>query len=333
MTGDPTGTLVKHCAPDNPAMHLLIPYASALSERGTSALRKLQLPYLTRLLTRLTPTERVGQDEFTLTPPNERALAQQFGWQGDDGCLPFAAHQAALDGIAIGDQAWGLLTPVHWHVGTDQVSLIDPALLYLSAQESHAMFEAVRPLFEGEGWTLAWGAPGRWYAGHESLDQLACASIDRVIGRNIDLWLPSTSQARLVRRLQNEVQMLLYQQPINDARAEQGSLPVNSFWLSGCGRAQPVQPAADSAGELLMPTTLGPPMLASDWANWSEAWRALDAGPVKQAFEAARRGEPVVVTLCGERFAQRYEAVPQSLWARVRQRFVATSVAPLLEAL
>ena len=123
------------------------------------------------------------------------------------------------------------------------MSLPDPHNLHLSAQESHTLFEAVRPLFETEGWVMAWGAPARWYAAHDSLDGLPCASIDRVIGRNIDLWLPPTPQARLIRRLQNEVQMLLYQQPLNDARVGQGALPVNSFWLSGCGRARrPARP-------------------------------------------------------------------------------------------
>ncbi|MBC7955868.1 MAG: hypothetical protein H7Y33_08375 [Cytophagales bacterium] len=310
-------------------MHLLIPFASALSERGTQALRKLNLPHLTQLLARLTPTERFGSDEYSLSPPHEHALAHSLGWTGADGAFPYAAHNAAQDGIDIGTHAWGQLTPVHWHVGAEHVSLPDPHVLHLSAQESHTLFEAVRPLFETEGWLMAWGAPTRWYAAHDSLDGLPCASIDRVIGRNIDLWLPSTPQARLIRRLQNEVQMLLYQQPLNDARVGQGALPVNSFWLSGCGRTQREQ----APGDVVQIDTLRTPALNSDWAAWADAWHTLDAGPVQQALKRAQQGEAVVLTLCGERFAQRFEPQAQGLWSRLGNRLSPSPAAPLLEAL
>lgn len=310
-------------------MHLLIPFASALSESGTQTLRTLKLPHLMQLLARLSPTEQLGSDEYSLTPPHERAQAQALGWTGADGALPWAVRNAALDGVDTGTLAWGQLTPVHWHVDAEHVRLLDPQMLHLSAQESHTLFAAVRPLFESEGWVMAWGAPMRWYAAHDSLDGLTSASIDRVIGRNIDLWLPATPQARLIRRLQNEVQMLLYQQPLNDERVGQGALPVNSFWLSGCGRAQPERPAM----ELSVVSSLRGPALGSDWARWAEAWRALDATEVQQALNRARQGTAIALTLCGERFAQRFEPLPQSLWSRLGKRLSPPPVAGMLEAL
>jgi len=310
-------------------MHLLIPFASAHSERSTQTLRTLKLPNLTQVLARLAPIEKLGSDEYSLTPPHERAHAQALGWTGIDGALPWAARNAALDGVDIGTRAWGQLTPVHWHVDADHVSLPDPHMLHLSAQESHTLFEAVRPLFESEGWVMAWGAPMRWYAAHDSLDGVTSASLDRVIGRNIDIWLPTTPQARLIRRLQQEVQMLLYQQPLNDTRVGQGALPVNSFWLSGCGRAQIEQPPS----ELTVADSLRGPALASDWARWADAWRALDANEVLQMLKRARQGEAVTLTLCGERFAQRFETQPRGLWSRLGQRLSPQPVAPVLEAL
>ena len=310
-------------------MHLLIPFASALSERGTQTLRALKLPHLTQLLSRLSPTATLGTDEYSLTPPHERALANALGWQAEDGALPWAARNAAQDGIDIGTRAWGQLTPVHWHVGADHVTLPDPCNLHLSAQESHTLFEVVKPLFESEGWVMAWGAPTRWYAAHDSLDGLPCASIDRVIGRNIDLWLPSTPQARLIRRLQNEVQMLLYQQPLNDERVGLGALPVNSFWLSGCGHAQ----AERSTDDLVHATSLRAPAVGSSWSAWADAWHALDAGQVQQALKRVQQGEPVTVTLCGERLAQRFELQARGLWSRLSKRLSPAPVAPVLEAL
>jgi len=129
-------------------MHLLIPFASALSEASTHTLRDLQLPQLARLLGRLQASDRFGTDEYALTPPHESALAAAWGWQGGEGTLPFAAHAAQADGVEVLDLAWGLLTPVHWQVGRDQVTLADPAQLELGEAESRELFEAVRELFE-----------------------------------------------------------------------------------------------------------------------------------------------------------------------------------------
>lgn len=310
-------------------MHLLIPFAAPHSEPGLQALRTLRLPHLARLLAHLTPAETIGSDEYSLTPPHELARAMALGWAAEDGSFPWAAHQAAHDGVAVGEQAWGLLTPVHWHVGSDHISLPDPQALDLSAEESRTFFEAVKPLFETEGWQMAWGAPLRWYAAHESLEGLPCASLDRVVGRNIDLWLPASPQARLIRRLQNEVQMLLYQLPMNDARTEQGRMTVNSFWLSGCGRARPER----HEGSLRIAEGLRRSALASDWPAWEEAWRTLDAGSVKEALEAVQAGTSVTLTLCGERLARRFVTQPRGLLSRLGARWSSPPVAPVLEAL
>lgn len=309
-------------------MHLLIPFASALAEAGTHTLRDVSLPNLSRLLSLLTPTKRLGTDEYSLTPPHESAIAAAWGWQGSEGALPFAAHAAAADGVEVLDLAWGLLTPVHWHVGREQVTLADPVLLALAEDESRALFESMRELFESEGFALAYGAPLRWYAAHESLVELPCASLDRATGRTIDLWMPPQTQARLVRRLQNEVQMLWHAHPVNEAREAAGRLVVNSFWLSGCGRFQSADTDAVTIDERLRA-----PLLAEDWAAWAETWRALDAGPIAQALEVARRGGGVVVTLCGERHAQRFESEPRPLWDRLAARWRRPDVAALLETL
>lgn len=315
-------------AADNAAMHLLVPFASALSEAGRHTLRDLSLPHLDRALARLEPTTRLGTDEYSLTPPHEAALAAARGWQGGAGTLPFAAHAAQADGIEVLDLAWGLLTPVHWHLGRDQVTLADPDALALDEPTSRALFEAVRELFETEGFALAWGAPQRWYAAHESLVDLPCASLDRVVGRNVDRWLPEGRPARLLRRLQNEVQMLLYAHPLNDAREALGALPVNSFWLSGCGRRQDVD-----GEEPQLDVRLRAPLLSEDWAAWAEAWRALDAQAMAPLADALERGEPASLTLCGERFAQRFDPAEGSLWSRLGRRFKHPGPAAVLEAL
>jgi len=313
-------------------MHLVLPFASTLSPAAGQALSGLQLPMLEQLLARLDPTGRDEGDELSLTPPHERALARAWGWApAADGLRPFAALAAQRDGLAVaaGDEGWALLSPAHWHVGTDQVSLGNPAALGLDEALSRLLFDALAPLFEDDGWTLLWGAPSRWYARHPSLASLPSASLDRVVGRNVDLWLGDQPAARTVRRLQAEAQMLLHRHPLNEAREAEGLLPVNSFWLSGTGQTQPA-PHPDAAR---VDDRLRGPALTEDWATWADAWAALDAGPVADALRRAEAGEPVQLTLCGERHAQTFAPAPRPWWRRGLLAPRRTNALPILTAL
>jgi len=316
-------------------MHLLIPFAGASSDPARQALAALELPNLARWLSRMSapPMDDHAGPADSFTPPHEQALARHLGWRGADGQLPLAAWLARQDGVAgPPDVGIGLMTPTHWAVGTDQVTLLDPDLLQLGEAESRELLAAVLPLFSSEGWTLQWGAATRWYAWHASLAGLRTASLDRVIGRNVDRWMPPDPHARLLRRLQSEVQMLLHQHPVNAAREARGALAVNSFWLSGCG-LPPISPPA-SQDALQLAAQLRTPALAGDWAAWGSAWREIDAQPLRALLDHAERRAAAVLTLCGERRARRYEAAPASWWrtlgASLRR---GPSVSTALEAL
>ena len=316
-------------------MHLLIPHASALSPACAQSLSDLPLPNLTALLARLDPRQTLGSDEYQLDPPHEQALATALGLVGEDGAIAWAARNAQADGIDVGNLAWGLLTPVHWQVGREFVTLVDPTQLALEEDESRALLARIQELFESEGFRVAWGAPLRWYVAHDSLDGLPCASIDRVIGRNVDRWLHTDTQrfpqARLIRRLQNEVQMLLYTDPMTDQREARGQLPVNSFWLSGCGRLQPESTSNHGAPQV--DERLRAPLLAEDWEAWRLAWQSLDAGPIADALGATSRGDAITLTLCGERLARSFISAPHSLWQRIQRHWQPIDAAKLLEAL
>ena len=299
-------------------MHLLIPFAAPLSEAGRQALAVLRLPRLQALLAGR-GGERDEGDEFALSPPHERALARAWGWAGADGCLPFAARQAALDGLDPGDLAWGQLTPVHWHVGTDQVSLADPDSLALDEAASRAFHDAVAELFTSEGFLVHWGAPTRWYLAHESLAELPTASLDRVIGRNVDRWLPAGVPARRLRRLHSEVQMLLHAHPLNAEREARGLPTVNSVWLSGCGAAQP------AAAGVHVDERLRGRALAEDWPGWAKAWQQID--------EELPALAPTRLTLCGERAGWSLALPPRGALQKLAARFAPVDLARELGSL
>lgn len=309
MAMPPVPGLPPDPAATHAAMHWVIPFAASLSEPCQHALTRLKdattLPHLSNLLGRLQPVARLEGDEYALAMPHERLLARELGWHEPDGLQPWAAWWAAQDGLTLpADRCWALLSPGHWLMGRDHLTLLDPAGLGLGDDESRALLDALRPFFEEDGWTLQWGAATRWYASHPDLDGLSTASLERVIGRNPDLWLAEDPDghplARKLRRLQAEAQMLLYNHPLNERRSEAGLATVNSFWVSGCGR-----PPASLAlpASLRVAGDLRTPLLADDMPLWLEAWQHIDAHVLPEVLSALDAGQAVKLTLCGERHA------------------------------
>jgi len=294
-------------------MHLLIPHALSHDEAARAPLGALQLPQLQGLLQRLAPQTLLQLPEDSPLGAHEQLLAAA---RGLDPLAPawaaLHAHELQLPGA--GTEAWGYLTPVHWEVGQARVSLRDPQELELREDEARALLVAMSPFFAEDGLTLHYEQPLRWLVSGEPLRGLVSATIERVIGRNVAAWLPASP---LLRRLQNEMQMLLYTHPVSDARAERRALAVNSFWLSGCGTLAAVPAPAQ---ELTVLEALVRPAVRGDWAAWADAWRSLDAqlAPLSAALDA---GQDVTLTLCSELLARRYTPAPRSAWTRLVQRF------------
>ena len=297
-----------------PAMpHLLLPFASALDEGCQTLLPQLSLPHLTRLLalgptvTPETPTPTKG--EMTLTPPHERAHAALLGLSAPDGQLPWAAWNTHSPHAA----AW--FSPCHQEVGNGHVTLHDPQALGLSEAHSRAPLAALQPWALEDGTTLSWYAPDRWLAQGTVFDGLATASLDQVVGRSIAPWLPMAPAAAPLRRLQNEAQMLFYTHPAHDERVAAGLAPVNAFWISGSGACPP--DARPSSAQVTVDTRLRAPALRGDWAAWQQAWQQLDAEVLPAWLARAQGGEPVHLTLCGERTFTTLAWGPRSHWQRL----------------
>jgi len=258
---------------------------------------------------------------MSLSAPHERAWAHALGWgELPDGLVPTAAWAARQHGLpALPPQSgWALLTPAHWRLGTEQVSLTDPASLNLDEPQSRAFFDAVRDLFESEGFKLLWIEPTTWLCSHEQLAELPMASLDRVIGRNVDHWLGADVRGRLVRRLQNEVQMLLHEHPLNRAREARGEWPLNSVWLSGCGRLPATADAL--AAEVHIHTGLRSAALADDAQAWASAFEAFDAGELADWDAHVRRLGHGSLTLCGERGSLHWTFSADSSAARLLRK-------------
>jgi len=293
--------------------HLIIAFAAASAPECQALLPGLDLPNLRALLGSLREQAPDRGQDLSLSPPHERARARALGLPVRDGQIPWAAAASAAPTKA---QAWFSLC--HYQIGMDQVSLLPGAQLGLDEAASRALFEALAPLCEEDGITLQWESPTEWRASGEPLRGLACASLDRVSGRSVDVWLRESADnpagARLLKRLQSEAQMLFYTHPAHDERTARGLLPVNGFWVHGAGALDAPLALAEPPD---MPDTLRQAALRGDWSGWRAAWQALDAGEIAARLAAAQRGEPVTLTLCGERHARTWTTAPAGTLARL----------------
>ncbi len=313
--------------------HLLVPWAAASPQSHVKPLEGLHLPHLERLINRLAPLPADIQDEDCFSPPHERALGRALGLGDADGRIPFAAWHAARSNTAANagaGEAWAYVTPCHWQVRTDHVTLSNPDELQLTEDESRAVLAAMAPWFAEDGITLHYEQPGRWLASGAPLANVATASLDRVVQRDVRAWISDEPAAAPLRRLHSEMQMLLYTHALTDAREARGLVPVNAFWLHGAGALPPNLP--DVQAPHIVDSLRGP-ALRDDWPAWRAAWLALDAGPVAALEARAAKGEPVRVSLCGERSVLAWHSAPRSVSAKISSLFRPQRFPAVLEQL
>jgi hypothetical protein len=312
---------------------LLVPFATCSAAECPQALEGLALPNLQRLMRRLGVEAMDAGDPASLSPPHERALARAHGLEPADGLIPLAALQVRQSGGDDGGAGWAWIQPAHWRVGADHIAMAHPQELQLDVEDSRALLESMRPWFAGDGITLTYDAPLRWLARGDLFRTLPTASLDRVVGRRIERWLPSGDAGRPVRRLQQEMQMLLYTLPLNDERQRRGLLPVNSFWASGSGVLPDTLVPGPVPGLQVTPS-LREAALVGDWRGWAAAWRQLDASDCARLLGELDRGRTVRMTLCGEAGARTWSSTPApGAWRRLTQLITATTAATLLEGL
>nr|NDG61151.1 hypothetical protein [Betaproteobacteria bacterium] len=168
----------------------------------------------------------------------EHWLCRQLGWTPQ-----------SLEGLAcwlLPENRWLdptrpsiVLTPCHFYIRLDHVgvsALHDEPLSWDQATElQHALNDDL------QAWSQWFGSnigievlePMHWLLRFDALVDLQGCSLALAEGLNVEQYLAQGSQTRNWRRLLNQVQMLWYEHPVNQARAASGYRPVNALWLGG----------------------------------------------------------------------------------------------------
>jgi Uncharacterized protein conserved in bacteria len=128
--------------------------------------------------------------------------------------------------------------PVHLRVMRDRIVLADSGALDLTQDEAARFCADIAQHF-GAAFGPIPLHPQRWYLRLDTPPRLATTPLSLAIGRDIDALQPDGDDAKPYRALLNELQMLLFEHPLNQAREARGALAVNSLWLWGGGVLPP----------------------------------------------------------------------------------------------
>lgn len=315
---------------------LALPFALPPSELAPDLQRALDLPALAALLSRTAAERRETTDTGARTLPYEAWLARALGLQDATvagprtappgaGALsveqsaPLAAAALAGFDAAQADGHWFIVHPIHVQMARTHLTLADPRQLRLDEADARALYESARPYFEELGKPLLYGDAGTWFMRADDWQGLRTASPDCVTGMNLSDWMPEGDNAIAFRKLQNEIQMLWYEHPVNEARQARGLPPVNSFWLwGGAAAGRPAAGPAVIAGQpwlrAISPPALrdatfdtllaqgGPhpqavlgqliePAIAGEWSSWLDAMQQLEQqwfAPLLAALHSGR---------------------------------------------
>jgi hypothetical protein len=130
---------------------------------------------------------------------------------------------------------WLRADPVHLVLQRDCFSLSDPVPLAVMPQQAQALVSSLNQHFALEGLLFHIGNSGRWYVRLTMSPAIHTSLPEAVINRDISQFMPQGKDAARWARLLNEIQMLLFEHPVNQEREARGEQTVNSLWFSGGG--------------------------------------------------------------------------------------------------
>jgi len=248
------------------SVHLVIPDLFLPKDIAAEVCAGLRLPALEKLLAR-------GRSESLPMLPLENLLCELFGMPCASEA-PVAPVSAAFDGLPEG--CWLRVDPVHLRLQRDQMLL---AGVQPGGEEAAALCASLNAHFAGQGMEFFAPHPQRWYVRLDELPRILTTPFSEVLGRNVRGALPSGEDAAHWHRLFNEIQMLLYSHPLNQAREARGELPVNSVWLWGAGRSSgELQKIYDSASSDELLVEMFAAAARVPFAAWPEQWSAEGGG-------------------------------------------------------
>lgn len=213
---------MRHCM----NCHLLIP--DLFWHSGDEAYREPDSPALHTLLARAATVQGSAQDL-------EEWLCRAFSVDKQQD-WPIAALTLLADGGSPRNDYWLRADPVYLRVDLSELILADSRAFGITQDEANQLTQALNSHFNNSDLVFRAVQPERWYLRLEESPKLQTRGLNEVAGKNIDEFLPIGADSVYWHGVCNEIQMVLHNHPVNEAREAAGYPPLNSVWLWGGGR-------------------------------------------------------------------------------------------------
>jgi hypothetical protein len=163
------------------------------------------------------------------------AIRRQSDW-------PVAPWRARANGIATGDAYWLCADPASMVVQRESVRL-NGVVEDLASAEASSLLATLNAHFAGDGVRFHAPQPGNWLLQIDKPQRIETFPTDLALGRVLLEFLPQGPDGARWRRWQNEMQMLLFEHPVNRERESSRRRIVDSVWLWGGGVFEAPRPA------------------------------------------------------------------------------------------
>ena len=130
---------------------------------------------------------------------------------------------------------WLYAAPVHLVLQRDTFSLAAPVPLSIDADEVDALTSALNQHFINDGLAFIWHK-NTWFLSLPTNPHISTTAPQAAINKDISAYLPTGESAIKWASFINEIQMLLFEHPINVAREAKTLPSINSIWCYGLGQ-------------------------------------------------------------------------------------------------
>jgi len=148
---------------------------------------------------------------------------------------PKAAIAWQQAGNEAGSAFWLYAAPVHLVLQRDSFSLAAPAPLLLESDEIDALTAALNKHFGADKIQFFWHE-NLWFLRLEQNPNITTHAPEAAFNKDISAFLPTGEGAMQWAKLTNEIQMLLFEHPVNLAREAKRLPAINSLWCYGLGQ-------------------------------------------------------------------------------------------------
>ncbi|TDR31887.1 hypothetical protein [Hydromonas duriensis] len=128
---------------------------------------------------------------------------------------------------------WFCLSPVHWRAGRDHVNLMALTDDDITLDETKVLVNSIAPWLAKWGWHIHVASPSKWFVRTLEHFDYHAPSLKLAQSDQLENFLPRGRALSRWQTLLTEIQMLWFENPVNQARAKRQQVAINSLWLYG----------------------------------------------------------------------------------------------------